>query len=137
MDGYDQERFIFYFSYVFSLFAGNKSVELMAQGKKVLFAFEEAIGFMFSTAVLDKDGVSAACHLATMACYLKKHNQLTLTEKLNEIYDKYGFHCTNNSYLFCYDPKTIVKIFERLRNFTDTAKVKLFEFSIHRFNFIF
>lgn len=39
---------------------GNKSFELINEGKKILFAFEEAIGFMFSPTVLDKDGVSAA-----------------------------------------------------------------------------
>ena len=33
---------------------GNRSVVLLEQKKEVLFAFEEAIGFMFSPAVLDK-----------------------------------------------------------------------------------
>lgn len=33
---------------------GNRSVILLEQEKEVLFAFEEAIGFMFSPAVLDK-----------------------------------------------------------------------------------
>lgn len=38
---------------------GNKAIELMEQGKHVLFAYEEAIGFMVTPTVLDKDGVSA------------------------------------------------------------------------------
>lgn len=38
---------------------GNKALELMEQGKRVLFAYEEAIGFMVTPTVLDKDGVSA------------------------------------------------------------------------------
>lgn len=38
---------------------GNKAIELMEQGKHVLFAYEEAIGFMITPTVLDKDGVSA------------------------------------------------------------------------------
>uniref|UniRef100_A0A182F501 Phosphoglucomutase n=1 Tax=Anopheles albimanus TaxID=7167 RepID=A0A182F501_ANOAL len=95
---------------------GNKSVELLSQGKTVLFAFEEAIGFMFSPTVLDKDGVSAACHLATMACYLRATSNQSLADKLNELYDIYGFHCTIASYHFCYDPPVIERIFKRIRN---------------------
>ena len=39
---------------------GNKSDELIKNGEVVLFALEEAIGFMCGTNVLDKDGVSAS-----------------------------------------------------------------------------
>lgn len=101
---------------------GNRSEELIKSGKTVLFAFEEAIGFMFGVSVLDKDGVSAAGQLATMACYLKSNHQMTLTQKLKEIYDKYGLHCTNCSYLFCYEPPVINTIFERIRNFDNGQK---------------
>lgn len=96
---------------------GNEAIELMNKGKQVLFAFEEAIGFMFSTAVLDKDGVSAATHLATMMCYLRETQGITLTEQLQRIYETYGYHCTNCSYLFCDKAPVIKRIFERLRNF--------------------
>uniref|UniRef100_A0A2M3Z383 Putative phosphoglucomutase/phosphomannomutase n=1 Tax=Anopheles braziliensis TaxID=58242 RepID=A0A2M3Z383_9DIPT len=97
---------------------GNKSVELLSQGKTVLFAFEEAIGFMFFPTVLDKDGVSAACHLATLACYLRATSNQSLADKLNELYDIYGFHCTIASYHFCYEPPVIERIFKRIRNMT-------------------
>lgn len=99
---------------------GNKSHELINAGKTILFAFEEAIGFMFAPTVLDKDGVSAACHLASLTAFLKTQNQ-TLYGKLNELYERYGFHCTNNSYFLCYEPPVIVKIFERIRNFQHAA----------------
>lgn len=98
--------------------AGNRTVELISQNKTVLFAFEEAIGFMFGPNVLDKDGVSSACHLATMVVYLQQQG-LTLIEKLDELYDTYGYHFTINSYYLCYEPKTIKKIFERIRNFKE------------------
>lgn len=98
---------------------GNRAIDVMNEGKEVLFAFEEAIGFMFSNAVLDKDGVSAATHLATMACYIRETQGITLTQKLNEIYEKYGYHCTNCSYLFCDKAPVIKRIFERLRNYQD------------------
>lgn len=94
---------------------GNKTVDLQKAGKKVLFAFEEAIGFMFSPTVLDKDGVSAACHLATMRCYVRQHENISLTQKLNKIYETYGYHSTIVSYYLCYDPELIKRIFERIR----------------------
>lgn len=95
---------------------GNRSVDLMKSGKEVLFAFEEAIGFMFSSAVLDKDGVSAAAHLATLASFLKVKENLSLSEKLDQLYKKYGYHFSLNSYFLCYEPEKIVRIFEKIRN---------------------
>ncbi|XP_058819433.1 phosphopentomutase [Topomyia yanbarensis] len=99
---------------------GNKSVNLMTQGKTVLFAFEEAIGFMCTPTVLDKDGVSAACQLATMVCYLRATSNQSLADKLNELYDIYGYHCTVTSYHFCYDPVVIERIFDRIRTMEGT-----------------
>lgn len=99
-----------------SIFAGNKADELIREGKTILFAFEEAIGFMFSSAVLDKDGVSAACHLATLGAHLRANNK-TFISLLLELYGKYGYHFTSNSYFLCYEPPVVNKIFERIRNF--------------------
>lgn len=64
---------------------GNKAVELMREGKDVLFAYEEAIGFMCGTKVLDKDGISAGTRVAELSAYLEKMG-LTLFDKLQEIY---------------------------------------------------
>nr|CAD7420044.1 unnamed protein product [Timema poppensis] len=64
---------------------GNETVNLLSQGKTVLFAFEEAIGFMYGTAVLDKDGISAGAKLAELACYLQDIG-MTLSDKLADIY---------------------------------------------------
>ncbi|XP_065173251.1 phosphopentomutase [Atheta coriaria] len=95
---------------------GNKAYELLGEGKEVVFAFEEAIGFMCGSSVLDKDGVSAAAHLSTLAVHLYAQ-ELTLQDCLDTIYKKYGNHVSNNSYYICHDGPTISKIFERLRNF--------------------
>jgi phosphoglucomutase / phosphopentomutase len=64
---------------------GNKSIELISQGKTVLFAYEEAIGFMCGTNVLDKDGVSAAVRVSELVAHLDKEGN-TLMKKLNDIY---------------------------------------------------
>lgn len=111
VDGFNFEETLTGFKWM-----GNRSVELLKSGKQVLFAFEEAIGFMFSPAVLDKDGVSASAHLATMASYLKVTEDLNLTQKLEQLYRTYGYHYSINSYFLCYDPVKVVEIFERIRN---------------------
>lgn len=97
---------------------GNRSCELMAEGKTVLFAFEEAIGFMCGTTVLDKDGVSAAMKMAELAAYLQDTQGMTLTEKLRNIFEVYGLHISRNSYYICHHQPTIKSMFERLRNFS-------------------
>lgn len=121
IDGFNFEETLTGFKWM-----ANRSVELIKQGKDVLFAFEEAIGFMFTTNVLDKDGVSASGHLATMASYLKQTEDISLSTKLDQLYKQYGYHYTINSYYLCYEPKTIVKIFERIRNFDGAETVSGF-----------
>nr|XP_039265824.1 phosphoglucomutase-2-like [Styela clava] len=101
---------------------GNRTDELMKQGKTVLFAFEEAIGYMFGTNVLDKDGISALSVIAEAGVYLRSKN-MTFTKQLDEIYSKYGFHTSNNSYYISYDQQKIAGMFHRLRNYTDSDNV--------------
>ncbi|XP_068144164.1 glucose 1,6-bisphosphate synthase [Drosophila tropicalis] len=113
----EREGFTFHETLTGFKWMGNKAIEEEAAGKTVLFAFEEAIGFMVSTNVLDKDGISAAAHVSTMACYLRCKQCMTLQEKLRDIYETYGFHVSICSYLICHCPPVIKAIFERLRNF--------------------
>ncbi|VDK70423.1 unnamed protein product [Gongylonema pulchrum] len=63
---------------------GNKTDELRRQGKTVLLAWEESIGFMFGHS-LDKDGVTAAATFAEIASYLQSKG-VTLSEQLIKIY---------------------------------------------------
>lgn len=106
-----------YYKCVVIIILGNKAYEIM-QGskKKVIFAFEEAIGFMWNTAILDKDGIQAGVHLATLAAYLNHHG-ITLTAHLDEIYQEYGYHLTCNSYFKTNDVSIFNEIFHRLRNY--------------------
>ncbi|KAL4227994.1 Phosphoglucomutase-2 [Mactra antiquata] len=100
---------------------GNKSDELLKDGKTVLFAFEEAIGYMCGSTVLDKDGVSAAAVCSEMSCYVYNQGS-TLTQQLEDIYKKYGYHISSNSYFLCYDPNIVNKMFEEIRNYNNTGK---------------
>ncbi|XP_043525549.1 phosphoglucomutase-2 isoform X2 [Frieseomelitta varia] len=96
---------------------GNRTVELEKMGKTVLFAYEEAIGFMCGSKVRDKDGISAGMHLAELAAYLETMG-LTLLDLLNEIYIQYGYHISKSSYWICHESSIIKKIFERLRTYS-------------------
>ncbi|KAL7668889.1 hypothetical protein ACOME3_009571 [Neoechinorhynchus agilis] len=92
----------------------NKVDELLKDGNKVLFAFEEAIGFMVGCNVLDKDGISAACVFAEMINYLKHINGMSVLDKLDDLYSKYGIHICSNSYYLSNDPKRTDQMFDRL-----------------------
>uniref|UniRef100_A0A2R5LLS1 Putative phosphoglucomutase/phosphomannomutase n=1 Tax=Ornithodoros turicata TaxID=34597 RepID=A0A2R5LLS1_9ACAR len=102
----------------------NKAIELIKQGKTVLLAFEEAIGYMCGTDVLDKDGVTAAMHVAQMVAYLETRS-LTLTDQLRNIYREYGYHVCCSSYYICHHQPTIKKMFHRLRNCGGAGKYPL------------
>uniref|UniRef100_UPI0037E908F2 phosphopentomutase n=1 Tax=Semicossyphus pulcher TaxID=241346 RepID=UPI0037E908F2 len=95
---------------------GNRARDLLDQDKAVLFAFEEAIGYMCSPAVLDKDGVSAAAIAGEMISYLATKST-SLSQQLTAIYEEYGYHITKNSYFICHDQNVIRSLFERLRNY--------------------
>ncbi|ORC93790.1 phosphomannomutase-like protein [Trypanosoma theileri] len=82
---------------------------------RVILAFEEAIGYMFGTRVLDKDGVTAAAVVADMIGYIKKEeNEKQLSEKLMEIYQTYGYHFTCNSYVIAKDPSRVKEMFKAI-----------------------
>ncbi|XP_056266368.1 phosphoglucomutase-2 [Pseudoliparis swirei] len=93
---------------------GNRARDLLDQGKMVLFAFEEAIGYMCSPSVLDKDGVSAAAIAGEMISYLATKS-LNLSQQVTAIYEEYGYHLSKNSYFICHDQEVIRSLFERLR----------------------
>lgn len=86
---------------------------------RVLFAFEEAIGYMSNSEILDKDGITAAIEFAQMALYLRKIKNTTLNDWLfNELYRIYGYHYTYNSYYICHEPEIIKKIFHRIFHYS-------------------
>jgi len=66
---------------------GNRSYSLIKGGHEVLFAFEEAIGYMFGTTVLDKDGITAAAVMAEFAGWLHSQNK-TFHSQLEDLYHR-------------------------------------------------
>jgi phosphoglucomutase/phosphomannomutase len=56
-----------------------------------LFGAEESYGYLFGTQVRDKDAISSACLIAEAAALAKKQN-LTLVDRLYQIYQKFGVY---------------------------------------------
>ncbi|KAG5491805.1 hypothetical protein JIQ42_01713 [Leishmania sp. Namibia] len=98
-------------------FIGNKALERKAtEGLQTLFAYEEAIGFMWGERVMDKDGVTAAVVVADLACYLRKEKQCSLVEHLQSLYQRYGYHFTHSSYMTTDDPARTTALLQSIRS---------------------
>jgi phosphomannomutase len=59
------------------------------QGHQLVFAYEEAIGFLCGKVVLDKDGISAGARFMEIAGYLKKQKK-TIWQLLDELFLEFG-----------------------------------------------
>lgn len=83
-------------------FIGEQIGLLEKQGKQdnYIFGFEESYGYLSGIYVRDKDAVNATFLICEMLAYYKT-SKIGLLDKLNELYNKYGY-CLNtlNSYEF-------------------------------------
>ena len=83
-------------------YIGNVIANLEAKGQKerYLFGFEESCGYLKGSYVRDKDGVIAALLIAECAAY-HKNSGISLLQRLNQLYEKYGYFFQNTvSYRF-------------------------------------
>ncbi|KAH9644102.1 hypothetical protein HF086_015432 [Spodoptera exigua] len=95
----------------------DPDADRLAQNKMPLFAFEEAIGYMCDHRVPEKDGVSAAVQVASLASHLYLSGS-SIVKQLDALYAEFGYHVTYNKYYICHEPATIQKIFRRIRNYS-------------------
>jgi len=102
-------------------FIGNTALSLVQKGYEVNFGYEEAIGFMFGSTIRDKDGVAATVSFAELVVLLSKQGKTPATY-MQELYQKYGYFKTSNSYFVCNEPSTIDKIFSRIRHYPSSSK---------------
>jgi phosphomannomutase len=87
----------------------------LAKIEDLAFGYEEAIGYAVdSETVNDKDGVSAALFLAQIALDLKRDG-LTLANLLDEIWERHGFHGTEQISIRVADISAITKLLADLR----------------------
>ncbi|KAI5199895.1 hypothetical protein E4T39_05996 [Aureobasidium subglaciale] len=93
---------------------GNRSRDLQQQGYDALFAYEEAIGYMFSGVVFDKDGVAAAA-VFLAACDRWNKEGLSPWAKYNELCKKYGYFEDANTYVISPSSEVTNTVFEQIR----------------------
>ncbi|KAF3910836.1 Phosphoglucomutase-2 [Dactylellina cionopaga] len=111
IDGFYHEETLTGFKWL-----GNVAQQITAKEEhKVIYAFEEAIGYMFSDAVYDKDGIAALGVFLTM---LEKWGRegISPVEKLEQLYAKYGYFESCNGYVVSPAPKVTKEVFDGIRN---------------------
>ena len=89
-----------------------------------VFSFEESDGYLSGTYVRDKDGVNGACLVCEMYAYYKTHN-ISLLDKLNEIYDKYGYYYNSLSSFEFKGPNGFTKMKDLMEQFRNNPFGKL------------
>ncbi len=70
---------------------GFKWISRAGAGRRLLFGYEEAIGFAVDPLVADKDGLSAALAIARLATHLAREGS-SLLARLDEIEARFGVH---------------------------------------------
>jgi phosphomannomutase len=87
----------------------------LAKIEDLAFGYEEAIGYSVdSRTVNDKDGISAAIFLAQIATDLARDG-LTLSDLLNEVWGRHGFHGTEQISIRVSDMSSIARLLSSLR----------------------
>ncbi|GAB4816830.1 hypothetical protein N2152v2_003876 [Parachlorella kessleri] len=94
---------------------GNEALQLEREGYTVLFAFEEAIGFMFGQVGKDKDGVAASVVFAELTADVYTRG-LTLAQHWQQLQQQYGAYEYRSGYIVAQPPSLSHAVFERLRS---------------------
>ncbi|ORY07529.1 hypothetical protein BCR34DRAFT_489346 [Clohesyomyces aquaticus] len=103
---------------------GNVALDLEDQGYDVVFAFEEALGYMIPSVVHDKDSISAAAIFLTAADYWSSQN-LTPYSKLQKLYEHLGYFEDANTYLISPSPATTTAVFTAVRALGNPHPIQL------------
>lgn len=93
---------------------GNVARDLDQQGFDVVYAFEEALGYMIPQTVHDKDSISAAAVFLTAASQWSAQG-LTPYSKLQTLYKHVGYFEDANTYLVSPSPSVTTSVFTAIR----------------------
>jgi len=92
----------------------HAALELEQQNCQLLLAYEEALGYMCTTRVRDKDGISAAAVFWELACSTYQCDML-LVDRLNLLYQKYGYFQSCNGYVLAESSSVVPCVFDKIR----------------------
>ncbi len=99
----------------------GEQIGLLEKENKVdsyIFGFEESYGYLSGTYVRDKDAVNASVLICEMFAYYKFQG-ISLIDKLNELYNKYGY-TYNTLYSFKFDgSKGFMKMQDLMNKFRE------------------
>jgi phosphoglucomutase len=108
----------------------------MAPAFNVIFAYEEALGYMFPSVSYDKDGIAAASIFLNAVEYWISDNHkwgpMTPYEKLQSLYSSYGYHESINTHFSSHDPDRTKDFFNAIRESEEVNDMLLGRFRILR-----
>ena len=84
------------------------------RGDRMVLAYEQALGAMCGTAVMDKDGISAALVLADMAATLQAQGS-SLTDVLDDLARRHGAHLTGGRNVRLRGPEGLALVTQTLQ----------------------
>ena len=105
-------------------FIGEQIGLLEKEGREssYIFGFEESYGYLSGSYVRDKDAVNGAYLICEMFSYYKTQG-ISLLDKLNQIYEKYGY-CLNTLHSFEFDGSAgMAKMAEIMKRFHEKVGV--------------
>lgn len=85
---------------------------------KFVFAYEEAIGFLVGSVVLDKDGINAGARFLEIAAWLK-HKNMSVWDLLDQLYVRFGLFMNRQWSLRYSGPQALLSmdaLMTRVRN---------------------
>ena len=104
----------------------GEQIRLLEKRKKqnsYIFGFEESYGYLSGTYVRDKDAVNATELIVEMFAYYKSKG-ISLIDKLNELYQKFGY-TLNTLYSFEFEGK---EGFSKMQSIMKTLREDIFSF---------
>lgn len=69
----------------------GEQIALLDDPSKYFFGYEESYGYLIKPIVRDKDAIQSAILITEMAAYYKEQN-MTLGQRLEQLYEQYGFY---------------------------------------------
>ena len=113
-------------------YIGDTIAKLEAEGhpESYLLGFEESYGYLTGTYVRDKDAVDAALMICDMFAYHRSRG-VSLLERLQQIYDKYGF-CLDRVHSYQFEGGAGEKAMHRVMNVLRSGVQRVGGFNVEK-----